>query len=445
VTIRLTTLTTILIVAACSTVWLPLSLPIGGLNLRASQLVLLPVLAILLRRASGRITVMGAAQVACGALFIVALLFWTLWWHDSLPKLAPGRIALHVLNLLHLVAMQVLLWRTRAVREAVRTFIVTVAAFDAFYVAVALLASAGIMLPLPILVTVTQPALVGGEIVAQTIQRFEGGGIIAGCLSAACLLMMLAMLMDGPERRPKQWLLISALLSAGIVLGYSRQSLVSLVIGGVVMAAGFVVRGQLRQTLRVAMRLVAVSVIAGLLLVAIPATRSYLSAFAGRASQLLAGDAYSSGTAGERVDMWSAMWDDVKANPLIGHGQDAYLRYYPPSDPLTTTGTGGGAHNLPIEAWHAGGLLAILALVGLHLLLFWPVVIGVVAAPREQASLIVALAAGGSAVVVATLTNLIYWNPTYWVFLAMVSGARVISYAPYAPYTSGRATEATPD
>ena len=45
--VRLTTLTTILIVAACSTVWLPMSLPIGGLNLRASQLVLVPVLVIM--------------------------------------------------------------------------------------------------------------------------------------------------------------------------------------------------------------------------------------------------------------------------------------------------------------------------------------------------------------------------------------------------------------
>jgi uncharacterized membrane protein (UPF0136 family) len=432
VTVRLTTLSTILIVAACSTVWLPLAVPIGGLNLRASQIVLLPILAILLRNATGRVTALGAAQALCAVAFVVVLLFWTIWWHDVLPRLSPGRVALHVLNLLHLAAMQVILWRTRAVRQAVMTFIVTVACFDAFYVVVALLASAGISLPLPILVTVTQPALVGGEIVAQTIQRFEGGGITAGCLSAACLLMVLAMVMDAPERRPKRWLLLSALLTAGLVLGYSRQSLVGLVLGAFVIGVGFLVRGQLHKTIRMAVRLTVAFVVAGVLLAAIPATRTYLEAFAGRASQLLSGDAYSSGTAAERMEMWSAMWGEVKQNPMVGRGQDAYLRYYPPSDPLTNEGPGGGAHNLPIEVWHAGGLLALLAMAGLHFLLFWPVARGLMAAPREHLCFLVALAAGGTAVAAATLTNLIYWNPTYWVFLAMVSAARVVPFAPAA-------------
>lgn len=424
-TVRLTTLTTILIVAACSTVWLPLSLPIGGLNLRASQIVLMPIAVILLAQGSWRVTASGAAQTVGAAVFVGVLLFWTVWWQETLPRLAPGRVALHVLNLLHLAVMQVLLWKTRDLRGAVLTFIGAVAAFDAFYVVVALLASIGISLPLPILVTVTQPSLVGGEIVAQTIQRFEGGGITAGCLSAACLLMVLAMAMDTPERRPKRWLLASALLSGGIVLGYSRQSLVGLVAGAAVIALGFVIRGQMQKGIRVAARLFAAFVTATVLLTLIPATRTYVEAFAGRASQLLSGEAYASGTAAERIGMWSAMWGEVKENPLMGRGQDSYLRFYPPSDPLTNEGPGGGAHNLPIEVWHAGGLIAFIAMGGLHFLLFWPVFRGLLVVPREHLCLLIALAAGGAAVALATLTNLIYWNPTYWVFLAMVAGARL--------------------
>jgi hypothetical protein len=424
--VRFTTLTTILIVAACSTVWLPLSFSIGGLNLRVSQLVLGPVLLILFGQSSWRLTALGATQVVLGTVFVGVLLFWTVWWHDTLPPLSAGRVALHVLNLLHLVALQVLVCRTGELRRAVHTLIATVAAFDGFYVVVALLAAAGVSLPLPILVTASQPTLVGGEIVARTVQRFEGGGIIAGCLSAACLLMLLAMVMDRVERRPRRWWLTAVLLSAGIVLGYSRQSLVGLALGIVVIAIGFALRGQMQHTIRVAGRLIGAGIMSGILLTAIPATRVYVGAFAGRASLLWSGTSYSTGTAAERVQMWSAMWDDITENPLMGRGQDAYLRHYPPTDPSTRDSPGGGAHNFPIEVWHAGGLIAVLAILGFHLLVYWPATVGLLAVPRAYACLTIGLVAGGASVATAALTNLIYWNPTYWLILGLVSAVRVI-------------------
>lgn len=82
--------------------------------------------------------------------------------------------------------------------------------------------------------------------------------------------------------------------------------------------------------------------------------RQSASGQSGLSVRVRAGDSYSSSTAAERVQMWSAMWGDVKANPPMGRGQDDYLRYYPPSEPLTNSGPGGGAHNFPIEVWHAG-------------------------------------------------------------------------------------------
>jgi hypothetical protein len=308
----------------------------------------------------------------------------------------------------------------------VLTLISTVAAFDAFYVAVALLAAAGISVPLSILETVDQPTLVGGEIVAQSIQRFERGGITAGCLSAACLLMVLAMMMDRPDRRPKRWLATSLLLGAGLVLGYSRQSLVSLMAGAMVIAAGFAIRGQGRRLVTIGGRLLVAGVLAGVLLTALPATRIYMQAFAGRAGLLVTAGAYSSGTADERLQMWSDMLGDVSVNPFVGQGQDAYLRHYPPTDPLTQEGPGGGAHNFPIEVLHAGGLTAFLAMAGLHLLAFGPLVTRMIFGPRQDLCLVIALAAGGAALAAATLTNLIYWNSTYWVFLAMVCSARLL-------------------
>jgi hypothetical protein len=422
--IRAQTLTTILIVAACATVWLPMSIPVAGLNVRASQLILPPLVLLLLLNTSWRVTWRSAAAVICAAVFIGSLAFWTAWWHETLPPRAPGRVLLHVINLLHWAVLQALLWRSRALRPAILTLIATVAAFDAFYIVVAALAAIGVSVPLPILVTVDQETLVNGQRLVQTVQRFEGGGITAGCLSAACLLMVLALMMDRPERRPKRWLLTCALLGAGIVLGYSRQSLVSLAAGGLVIAGAFAIRGQPQKVLRTGFRLLAAGAVTATILTLIPATRVYMQAYAGRADQLLSTDSYSSGTASERLGMWSAMLEDVVVNPFAGQGQDAYLRHYPPDDP-TQQQAGEGAHNFAVEALHAGGLFALAALIGLHLLAFGPLVVRVLAGPREHLCVAIALAAGGAAVVASTMTNLIYWNPTYWIFLALVSSIGV--------------------
>jgi O-antigen ligase len=422
--VRAQTLTTILIVAACATVWLPMSIPVAGLNIRASQLVLLALIVILMPQASWRITPRGAAAILCAVVFLGSLAFWTTWWHESLPAKAPGRVLLHGINLLHWAILQTLLWRSRALRSAMLTLITTVAAFDAFYIAVAALAAVGVSVPLPILVTVEQETLVNGVRAVQTVQRFEGGGITAGVLSAACLLMMLPYMMDMPERRPKRWLLTCALLCAGIVLGYSRQSLVSLAAGGMVIAGGFALRGQAKPILRTGLRLLGAGALTALILTILPPTRVYMQAYAARADQLLSAAEYSSGTANERLQMWSDMLGDVAQNPFIGQGQDSYLRHYPPDDP-TQTKHGEGAHNFWIEALHAGGLFALLALIALHILAFWPLVVRVLAGARAQLPVAIALAAAGAAVLASTLTNLIYWNPTYWVFLALVSSIGV--------------------
>ena len=423
-TVRAQTLTTVLIVTACATVWLPISIPVAGLNVRASQLVLPALILLLIRKPTWKITARSAAAVLCAFAFIGSLAFWTALWQESLPPQAPGRVLLHVINLLHWAVLQTLLWRSRALRPAILTMIVTVAAFDAFYVVVAGLAAIGISVPLPIIATVSQETLVNGQRVVQTVQRFEGGGITAGVLSAACLLMMVALMMDHADRRPRRWLLVCALLGAGIVLGYSRQSLVSLAAGGVAIAGGFALRGEPRKVFRTGFRLVAAVGFTAAILTILPPTRVYMQAYAGRANQLLSAAEYSTGTANERLQMWNDMLDDVAPNPFVGQGQDAYLRHYPPDDP-TQQQAGGGAHNFFIEALHAGGLIALLAVVALHLLAFGPLIGRVLAGPREDLCVAIALAAGGAAVLASTLTNLIYWNPTYWVFLALVSSIGV--------------------
>jgi O-antigen ligase len=109
---------------------------------------------------------------------------------------------------------------------------------------------------------------------------------------------------------------------------------------------------------------------------------------------------------------------DIDRNPLVGHGQDAYLRH------MENPGEE-GAHNFPIEVLHATGVFGFLAYLLMHFLAPAVAVAALVGRRVPDQSRIVLIAVLGSyaAILAASATNIIYWNPTYWVFLAMMVAA----------------------
>lgn len=402
----------IFVVVVCATVWLPWSVNVSGLNLRLSQMAFPFVLLALCNRPPTLVvTRRGVLLTVCAALFVGGVALWTAL-APSGDMHAFGRVGLYILNVIQMGIGYMLVVRTRRLTPFLRTFVFSVAGFNVFFLLLAVGVAADLLPAMGMVERAVQPSLVDGKVAYVMAWRIELGGVLAGCFSAGALAAVLAL---GRRRFAASAFLAAAVglsLCAGIIVGFSRQAVLSLAAAVLIILGSLIVAGRLTALFRVVGGLgllVAGSVVVALVL---PGLRGYLDAFAGRTAQLVDQQSYSVGTARDRTEMWGMMLHDIAANPLKGRGQDAYMRYYP-------SGTGGGSHNLFIEVLHAGGLLAFLPLVLLHLL-------GIVSAvgtmfrvrnsPEELATVVAVLSCAVATILAAT-TNLIYWSAPYWLVL----------------------------
>jgi len=211
----------------------------------------------------------------------------------------------------------------------------------------------------------------------------------------------------------------------GMMIGFSRQAVLSLALGLLVVAPFLFGRGHVMRLVKFAGVSLVLTTVALVAILATPPGRQFWYAFAGRTAQLFDPQAYRSGTAASRADIWTSMVTDIERNPFVGQGQDSYLRYMDPWEQ--------GAHNFPVEVMHSTGLIGFLGylvlqmlapLVGFAILIVRPI------ADRGRLPLIATLA-GYISIVAASITNIIYWNPTYWLWLGMmVAAVRIADRTP---------------
>lgn len=399
-------------VLVCSTVWIPWSVSVRGLNLRLSQIALPLVLLVVVRKPPTFLVPRRALLLTGLAVFFVgSIALWTVLAPDS-DLHAFGRVGLLALNVLQMAAGYMLVARTRRPLAFLRTFIFSVAALNVVFLVLAAGVTMGLLPTFGMVELAVQPSIVAGQVSNVMAWRIEAGGVLAGCYSAGALAAGLAV---GPQRlaRSKLLALLAGLsLGAGVIVGFSRQALLSLAVGVLVVLGAAAIAGRFKTLLRVAAALTTIAVGSVALASVLPGLQGYLDAFAGRAAQLADVGSYSVGTARDRTEMWGMMLHDISANPLKGRGQDAYMRYYPSS-------TGGGSHNLFVEALHAGGLLAFLAVVLLHgigLASGVGVLMRVRRSPDDLAAVTGVLSCTVATMLAAT-TNLIYWSAPYWFVL----------------------------
>ena len=154
-----------------------------------------------------------------------------------------------------------------------------------------------------------------------------------------------------------------------------------------------------------------------------PGGTDFLAAFAGRVAQLASPEKYSTGTVYGRTTMWTAMWVDIVRDPLAGSGQDAYLRYFPDE-------FGEGSHNFPLEVWHAAGLIGFGAYLIMHAVMLIQPTVLLLRYPRRLASeywIVLGALSASIALVLASFTNLIYWNPAYWIVLGLAAASTTLA------------------
>jgi len=410
------------VVLTCATAWIPWSIQIGGLNLRLSQMAL-PFAILVLWQDRPRLVIRRStvALTACAILYIGSLAVWTAL-SPSITGLQPlGRVGLHALNLLHMAVAYMLVVRTSTLLPFLRTFLTSVAVFDLGFVVLAVGVAAGVLPSLGIIEESLQPVLdQAAGVASQAVHRFESGGVLAGCLSAGGLGALLALRTSTKPPSTLYTAVVGVALGAGLVIGFSRQAVLSLTAAVLVVVFGVGLAGRIKPLLRLAGWLTLLAVGSLIVVLVVPGLREYLDAFAGRVLLLFSGSAYTGGTVGDRTSMWGLMLGEVAQNPLAGHGQDAYMRHFP-SD------LGGGSHNFFIEVLHAGGAVALAAVLGLHLAAAargWRALTRS-RRRRDRRALVVAIAAAVTAVVFAAQTNLIYWNPTYWILLGWLLAVRI--------------------
>src|SRR5262249_5679047 len=113
----------VFIFSICLTIWLPFGVNVGGLNVRASQ-VILPVVAflLLLQQPRWRIAPWAFVMALGGFVWWLSLLFWTVM---NVPEFGRpfGRVLLVGFNLAHAAVLYVLIVRTGKIRPAIHALI----------------------------------------------------------------------------------------------------------------------------------------------------------------------------------------------------------------------------------------------------------------------------------------------------------------------------------
>jgi O-antigen ligase len=140
------------------------------------------------------------------------------------------------------------------------------------------------------------------------------------------------------------------------------------------------------------------------------------AAFLTRAGQMTHLAEYSEGTAGERLDLWTLLLKDVRKNPFVGHGVDAYQKYYP--DKTYTT------ENFFIEVLHATGVWGFVPLIGVIIAITWRawrLSLDRVTDLQDR-SITLGMLAGYIAVLAGSLTNSLWGGGLFWAMLGVLAG-----------------------
>jgi O-antigen ligase len=418
----------LIFLAVSSNYFPPIALTLGGLNLRPSQLFL-PLTFFLLLKGARNIRFGWAAGIAlAGLVFWLTTIFWTLvniGYYQN-PLVPFGHAVLFGLNLLHAMAIFLLVARTKRWRETTMVFVYSVAILNIALLALTAANTLGIggSFATSFLEAQDAPLLVEGEVVGGQIDRLVAG-INVGVVSVGALLAMIGVLLQSKTRITPRLGLLTALLVVGIILGFSRQSLISAAAGLVVILFCLVRMQKLGKSFAF-LTFVSGIVVVLYFLSGVPIIANYFEAFAGRAALLLDAQSYTTGTAVDRTNMWLSMLDDFERHPLYGMGQDAFMRYFPYEG-------GQGSHSFPVEVLHTTGLGGFAPYLYLHFAIL-------IAAGRLLAKglrygddvwLLAGLDAACVAIIVSSFTNLIFWNPTYWLLLGLLAVAtRILKKSP---------------
>ncbi|MDW8252652.1 MAG: O-antigen ligase family protein [Chloroflexota bacterium] len=410
----------VLVGAGVSVIAVPL-VTVGGVNLRLSQALLPLAFLALLLRTRGWLEAPRAGIWALLALLMVAL--FTLI-NPATRVSGLSQVSLFALNVLQFVLVYALARETEdGVDDCIR-WLGWAAVLMAGWIGFLLLADrAGVPFVAPYFYAEGLARLVDGQIVFQVVRRFSHAMIAAG-LFAGLLALFVALALDRTAIRWRFSVGAAVASFLGLMFAFGRGPILG-ALAGLLVVVAFSLRRSLAFTLRL-LAIAAVVAVVGLVgLSRLPGGEEIIGVFLGRTMQLLDPATYESGTAAERLRLWSILLDDLEGNWLVGKGALAYRpllfeRYYGGQ-----TDNPPASENILVELLHSGGLIALGAYLMLHLsiaggLLRRSRAPGVARAAQLQSqALLSALVALG----VASMLSPFAWNAMYWSMLGVMAAA----------------------
>jgi len=406
-------------------VWMPSVASIGGLTLRVNQIVL-PFVVFYLAMWRVRHWRYWPRYVLPLTFVWLAFLFWTVLavfggalevHSDQNPLSSVGRVFLILINFVIYGVSYLFVLRSGNARPIVEFFAIAGAVASIFGVLVLIAAGRGIPLPNELVLTGEEPVLRGGAVVAENVTRQYGSPNKATFL-AGIAVMCLVMATDQSVRGRLKYAICGGLCALGVILGIARGAVLAGAVGCVVLLLSLLARAAILKVVRAAV--IAVLVIAagwgGLQLMPNHGGQT-TAAFVARLSQMKNAGDYTSGTAGERLELWTLLLKDVRRNPFWGNGLDAYQRYYP--EKTNTT------ENFFIEVLHATGVWGFVPLLGVIIAICWRAWRTTLDRRVEaiHRAVTLALLACYVAVLAGSLTNSLWGGGLFWTMLGLLAGA----------------------
>jgi len=180
---------------------------------------------------------------------------------------------------------------------------------------------------------------------------FAGENTLGGMMVFS-MIWTLAYFVHVSSRR-KLWLGLALLLmSLALIFSFSRGAWLGAI--GAMISYGFWEK-------RVRLKVAIVLLIASVLLLSVPSLRSRLSSIVNLFHPLTR----------ERIYIWRATWDMIKTHPLFGVGMDnypfVYEKYMVEGAEISNPSF---AHNIFLQIWAEGGLLALFSFTGIVVITF---------------------------------------------------------------------------
>lgn len=408
--------------------WLPPVATVAGFNLRAHQVFMGLVLAVLLLRPGVARYPTWAWQYAAPmlGLFATALIFTV----NNSPDLgrALGHVLLLGMNLCHAWLLLLLIGEDQDLLRRCLQLVAwaTIVALG-WTVLVMMAAQAGVGAVQGMIFYDRLPLVGPAGIRTGDIARFIWG-VVLGSYFGSLALICAGLLRS---REWGSWLLFGTggvAGTVGIVLGLARGPLVAFLGGVATYGLGLLVQGRLVRVATTAAGALGLLLAAYVAVDLIDSPRFPVrDAFVGRVVQLATPAQYSTGTAGERLRMWQLMLEDVRANPLVGSGFDTYRKYVPTNETVS--------ESFPVEILHATGVIGFAAYAAFQLLAVWRAVRVILrhrlATPISHA--VLTLLAAHTGLTLASATNPSGSGALYWLLFALLIAAAEIGLRTPAP------------